>query len=63
MSTDIRFNVERPLGYRDAGGMFEDVGAEGGFEIETSGTLLFRDGEGNVILAYAPHAWSTVTPA
>lgn len=60
--TDVRWSVQRPPNYREDG-RWDDVGADGGFEVETSGALIFRDAEGDVLIAYAPHAWETVTPA
>lgn len=61
MSEAIRFSVERPVGQREDG-QWNDVGADGGFQIDPSGALVFHDADGEVLLAYAPHAWVTVTP-
>lgn len=54
MIEDFRWNVEvRP-------GDFHDVGAAS-VTIDAA-TLIFRDEEGELVLAYAPGHWMTVSP-
>lgn len=53
-ASDNRWFVETP----DQG--THDVGADR-MEFHPSGSLVFLDEDGALLLAYAPHAWVTVT--
>jgi hypothetical protein len=50
---DLRWNVET------SDGSLHDVGATG-MSIHASGALVFIDADGDILFAYAPHAWVTV---